>query len=112
PASTPPLAPSIRHFHVQAFSGSSSGRGRDPGVRAAETIGGAGSGSRACTNASTSRSCSMRYFRYRTASSGPRWMPSSLATATSSSTLGTAYMASLLLLEDGHDQLRDDFPVG
>src|SRR5882724_11322140 len=89
----------MRHFHIQALSGSSSGLGWYPGLRAAETIGGAGSSTRACTKVSNSRSCSIRYFRYRTASSGPRWIPSSLATATTSSTSGTAYIASLLAPE-------------
>src|SRR5687767_715049 len=92
PASTPSFDPSIRHFHVHALSGSSSGLGRYPGFRAAETIGGPVSSSRAWTKASRSFNCSTRYFRYRTASSGPRWIPSSLATATTASTSGTEYM--------------------
>src|SRR4029434_1556446 len=87
-------APSIRHFHIQALSGSSSGLGWYPAFRAAETIGGLGSSNRACTKVSNSLSCSMRYFRYRTASSGPRWIPNALATATTSSTSGTAYIGS------------------
>src|SRR4029453_3841056 len=46
PFSRPSAAPSIRHFHIQALSGSSSGLGRLPGFRPAETIGGPGSSTR------------------------------------------------------------------
>src|SRR5262249_4146543 len=81
---------------AERVRGSSPGRGRWPGARAAEPIGGLGSSIRACTKASSWLSCSARCFWYRTASSGLKWMPSSLATATTSSTCGTVYIACLL----------------
>ncbi len=63
PSSAPVPAGAIRHFHVQAFSGSSSAVGRRPGVRTAATMGGEDSSSRACTKRSSSLICSRRYFR-------------------------------------------------
>src|SRR5579859_8175323 len=44
------------------------------------------------TKSSNASSCSRTYFRYRMASSGPRWIPSRSATPISSSTSGTAYI--------------------
>ena len=85
---------------------SSSLLGRQPGFRPTETIGGLGFSTRACSKASNWLSRSMRNFRYRTASSGLRWMPSSLGHRHDFIDVRDRTEVSLLVLRGGQNAGR------